>query len=120
MSEEDIAKGSLSMTELTTQLQGSKAGVLCITPDSATSPWLNFEAGALSKTIDKPFVCPYLLPGLKATDVKGPVSLLQAAEANQPDTRRMMTTKNGARFPQRLIMCSSSLDVALESMASGS
>lgn len=95
MSAEDIDKGARWSTDIALELSNIKAGILCITPDNLEAPWLNFEAGALSKTLDKTFVSPYLI-GLRPSDVKGPLVQFQATEANKSDTRRLIGTLNKA------------------------
>ena len=60
MSDEDIAAGSRWLPEIAKELSDARVGVLCITPENQSSPWLLFEAGALSKTLDQTFVCPLL------------------------------------------------------------
>ncbi len=95
MSTEDIGKGARWSAEIAAELNDTKVGILCVTRDNLESPWLNFEAGALSKTIDRTFVCPYLV-GLKPSDLRGPLVQFQATEATQPDTRKLVGTLNRA------------------------
>ena len=58
VSSEDIDKGARWTTDISKELEASQYGILCVTPENIEAPWLNFEAGALSKTIDKSRVCP--------------------------------------------------------------
>jgi TIR domain len=95
MSSQDIAKGSLWSEEMSDQLKQIKAGIVCVTPDNQEAPWINFEAGALSKTVAQTLVCPYLI-GLKATDLKPPLASFQAAEGSESDTLKMIMTLNRA------------------------
>ena len=95
MSAEDIEKGARWSSEVATELSSTKAGILCVTPDNLEAPWLNFEAGALSKTLEKTFVSPYLI-NLRPSDLKGPLVQFQATEANKLDTRRLVGTLNKA------------------------
>jgi hypothetical protein len=95
MSAEDIEKGARWNSDIANELEKTKAGILCLTPDNIEAPWLIFEAGALSKTLEKTFVSPYLL-GLRPSDLKGPLVQFQAAEANKHDTRRLLETLNRA------------------------
>jgi hypothetical protein len=60
ISSEDIYKGSRWLLEISNELNASKAGIICLTQDNINSPWINFEAGALSKTLGNSYVCPYL------------------------------------------------------------
>jgi hypothetical protein len=58
MSEEDIQKGSRGLDEIGRALEGIKIGVICLAPENLTAPWILYEAGALSKTLDaKTRVC---------------------------------------------------------------
>ena len=101
MSLEDIEKGSRWSSELAKELANTKAGIVCVTPDNQNAPWLNFEAGALSKTVEKELVCPYLFE-LKSSDLTGPLVQFQAAEANKQDTLRLLSTVNRAITPKPL------------------
>src|SRR5262244_297309 len=67
----------------------------CVTSDNLTSPWVLFETGALSKTLDRTFVCPYLL-GPWPADLEGPLAQFQATRANKEDTRRLVASINSA------------------------
>lgn len=67
-----------------------------LTPENVDSAWILFEAGALSKTINQTFVCPYLID-LEPTDVKGPLAQFQAAKSDKEDTQRLPKTINRAQ-----------------------
>src|SRR4051794_13940438 len=47
-----ITRGSRWAQELSTALDQANAGLICVTEDNLISPWLLFEAGALSRTFD--------------------------------------------------------------------
>jgi len=95
MSSENIEKGARWSTDLAQQLEESKVGIICVTPDNINAPWLNFEAGALSKTLADSFVSPYLF-GLEPTDLTGPLVQFQVTRANKEDTKRLVRTINKA------------------------
>jgi hypothetical protein len=101
MSSEDIEKGAVWETEILGNLVDAKAGIICVTPENQSATWLNFEAGALAKTVTKSMVCTYLL-GLNPADVKGPLSRFQHTIANKQDTRRLLHTLNNALDGQAL------------------
>ena len=92
MSESDVEKGARWQTEIVGELQKSKIGVICLTPDNLQAPWINFEAGALSK-LEGSYVCTYL-HGLVPTDVVDPLAHFQATTADEEDTRKLMKTLN--------------------------
>ena len=56
----DIEKGTLWSTDIAKELSESQVGILCVTRDNIHSDWLLFEAGALSKSLEKSHVCPVL------------------------------------------------------------
>ncbi len=95
MSSEDIEKGERWSSAVETELATTKAGIICVTPDNRDAPWMNFEAGALSKTVEKQMVCPYLFH-LKPSDLTGPLVQFQASEANKDETHKMIATLNRA------------------------
>ena len=80
MSDKDIAKGSLSMAELGVALEGTSFGIVVLSAANQHSPWINFEAGAISKSVGQAKVVPLLLD-LAKTDVTGPLSQFQAVDA---------------------------------------
>jgi hypothetical protein len=91
----DIEKGARWNTDVAAQLEECRVGLICLTPENISSHWLLFEAGALSKTLDKTFVCPYLL-NLQPTDIQGPLAQFQATTAEKPETRKLLHTVNKA------------------------
>ncbi len=95
MSAADVDKGARWAAAIAEQLEETKVGILCLAPDNLAAPWLLFEAGALSKTLDQTYVCPYLL-GLEVADIQGPLAQFQATRANREDTLRLVKTINGA------------------------
>lgn len=84
----DIEKGARWLKELTEALESTRFGIICLTSDSLTAPWILFEAGALSKTSDAP-VCTFLLD-IAAEDLEHPLAQFQAAVATKDDTRRLV------------------------------
>lgn len=94
MSSEDIHAGDRWFIEISKKLENSDFGIICITPENLTSPWLLFEAGALAKTItDENFVCPYLIK-LNPTDFKSPLNHFQSVKATEDDTFKLIKSIN--------------------------
>lgn len=73
VSSEDIAKGARWSGDIAKELQASSYGIICVTKDNSQSPWINFEAGALSKEIEKSNVSPFLFD-LRPSEIQGPLS----------------------------------------------
>lgn len=96
VSSEDIEKGARWNTDIAQELKESTFGLICVTKDNLTSPWLNFEAGALSKTIENSYVAPLLFE-VKPSDLKGsPISQFQATTFTREDMKRLVETLNAA------------------------
>src|SRR4051794_21471800 len=52
MSSENLGKGSVWTSEIVGHIRECTVGIICVTPDNLTSPWLLFEAGALGLRYD--------------------------------------------------------------------
>ena len=94
VSSEDIGKGSRWSTDIAQELEESKFGVICVTKENFSAPWLNFEAGALSKTIENTYVAPFLLDIEPSALAKTPISQFQATSFNKADLKRLVETLN--------------------------
>lgn len=94
-SPDDIEKGARWDSEIAKELESSDVGVICLTQDNTQEPWILFEAGALSKSLDKARVCT-LLFALDPTDVDGPLASFQATKFAREDFKRLVTTINGS------------------------
>lgn len=64
-----------------------------MTKDNLEAPWLLFEAGALSKMMDKSSVCPFIFD-LKRSEVKGPILQFQSTIFEKEDVRKLLSTLN--------------------------
>jgi hypothetical protein len=97
ISSENIRKGTRWSIELARELETTHIGVICLTPENLTAPWLLFEAGALSKvhTEQNAHVCTYLI-GMPYAAVTGPFTEFQHTSATQEDTYRMVQSINAA------------------------
>ncbi len=95
VSSEDIDKGARWSTDIAKELEDSTFGILCVTKDNVNAPWLTFEAGALSKTMDKAFVCPFLFD-IKRSEVDGPILQFQSTILEKDDIQKLVRTLNKA------------------------
>lgn len=93
MSDKDIDGGSRWLLALAGQLSEAMTGILCVTPENQSNPWLVFEAGALSKTIGQTMVCP-LLYELEPAQLTGPLSQFQAKALDQTSVLSILNTLN--------------------------
>jgi hypothetical protein len=96
MSAADIEAGERWSPAIDTQLAETSVGILCLTRDNLTAPWLLFEAGALAKSVQNSRVCPLLLD-LKPTDMPaGPLTRFQAKRVTREGVFDILETINNA------------------------
>jgi TIR domain len=100
-SPEDIEKGVKWSSEISGELGTSDIGIICLTRDNTEKPWILFEAGALSKRLEKSRVCP-LLFDLEPSDLTGPLTIFQGTRFRREDFKRLVTTINSAAGDSRL------------------
>lgn len=97
----DIEKGGRWANDIAKELSSAELGILCITRDNIHSDWILFEAGALSKSLDKSFVCPILF-GINNADLAGPLKQFQTTEFTKTDFHKLITVINGRLGDQKL------------------
>ena len=95
VSSEDIDKGARWSTDIAKELEDSTYGILCVTKENIEAPWLLFEAGALSKMMDKSSVCPFIFD-LKRAEVKGPILQFQSTIFEKGDVKKLILSINKA------------------------
>lgn len=95
-SSDDIDKGARWSTDIAKELEAAEFGILCVTKNNLKSEWLNFEAGALSKAIDKSRVCPFLF-NLQPSDIsKSPILQFQMTSVDRDDMYKLFMSINRA------------------------
>jgi hypothetical protein len=97
MSATDIDAGARWGQRVQGELQESRFGIICLTRTNQTAPWILFEAGALAKSIDDTFVCPYLIDLEPSELLAGPLVQFQAKRAKEQDTLDLVRTINRAQ-----------------------
>ncbi len=95
VSSEDIDKGARWATDIAKELEQSSFGILCVTQTNITAPWLNFEAGALGKSVDKSRVCPFLFR-VRRSEVEGPLLQFQSTVDDPEDLLKLLKSINDA------------------------
>jgi predicted transcriptional regulator len=93
VSSEDISKGDRWNRELAKQLSETSIGIICLDPTNILSPWLNFEAGALSKSVEFGKVFP-LLFGISSKELQGPLSQFQVTSIEKEDMLKLVMSMN--------------------------
>ncbi|SFJ29813.1 TIR domain-containing protein [Terrisporobacter glycolicus] len=95
VSSEDIDKGARWSTDIAKELEDSTFGILCVTKENLNAPWLTFEAGALSKTMEKSYVSPFLVD-IKRSEVSGPILQFQSTIFEKNDLEKLVKDLNNA------------------------
>ncbi|HAS8107018.1 TPA: toll/interleukin-1 receptor domain-containing protein, partial [Vibrio vulnificus] len=95
MSSKDIDRGSLWFSEINDQLQSTTIGIICLTQENKTKPWILFEAGALAKGLSNSRVCTFLID-LEPTDVGTPLSQFNHTFPTQEGMWELVRTLNNS------------------------
>src|SRR5437764_4301388 len=93
MSANDIEKGTRWRSGLANELEQASISIICLTPENLDAPWLNFEAGALSRQQQNSYVCTFLF-GLEPIDVREPLAQFQSTKADKEDIKKLVHTIN--------------------------
>lgn len=102
ISSHDIERGALWYTEISKTLADSRFGILCLTPENKTEPWILFEAGALAKGIEENRVCTLLID-LKNTDIGNPLAQFNHTIACDKESMwELVQTINNALLENKL------------------
>ena len=91
-SPEDIEKGDHWDRTISTQLSECKYGIICLAAENISAPWINFEAGAIAKTLDSKVAA--LMIDIKPSDIRGPLSRYQAAKFEKDDFYQLICSIN--------------------------
>jgi hypothetical protein len=93
VSSEDIPKGARWSAKVASELAETHAGIICLVPDNLAEPWLNFEAGALSKSVETARIHPFLI-GVEPGALPGPLAQFQATRFSKDDIRKLIQSLN--------------------------
>lgn len=93
-SPEDIEKGDNWDKTISNELSQCNYGIICLTSDNTTAPWINFEAGAIAKSLDSKITA--LMVNIKPSDIKGPLSRYQATKFEKSDFFQLISSINKA------------------------
>jgi TIR domain len=110
-SPEDIGKGKRWNDDISKELGQSQIGIIAMTQENLTSPWIMFEAGAISKVVEEGLVCPIVF-GINKTDLLGPLASFQAIAFDRDEVRQLVRTINKAA--KEAALAERSLDEAFD------
>jgi hypothetical protein len=88
----DIDKGARWIQEIASQLESMRIGIICLTQDNLSAPWILFESGALSKTKEA-YVCTFLLD-IRPASVEQPLGQFNHTAYQKEDVYRLLQTIN--------------------------
>jgi len=98
---EGIEKGSRWSTEIAKELEDSQIGIIMLTRENLVEPWIMFEAGALSKELDRSKICPILFD-VKNSDLVGPLVQFQATSFSKEEMKKLVKSINNACSENKL------------------
>lgn len=93
-SQEDIEKGENWDSKISSELSQCNYGIVCLTSENTTAPWVNFEAGAIAKTLDSKVAA--LMIDIKTSDIQGPLKRYQATKLEKDDIWQLVSEINRA------------------------
>lgn len=113
VSSQDIAKGERGLSVISTELEAVNYGIVVLTKSNHGAPWVNFEAGAIAKSLGEGRVSTLLVDVTRA-DITGPLSQFQDTVLGEKgDVKKLlddMAVAAGGGVPQ------ATRDVMFESM----
>ena len=95
VSPEENRKETGWVNEGSRELDHSSLAILCVVPGNIGEPWLNFEAGVLSKSMDVSKVIPLLIHVERSELDNGPLAQFPSAICEKNDMYRILETING-------------------------
>jgi hypothetical protein len=100
VSSEDIEQGAPWFPDIAQQLDQASFGIICVTRVNADSRWMNFEAGALFKSVNsvQRHVSPFLID-LRPTDLVGPLAQFQVTEPSLDGVAKLVRSLNALGDP---------------------
>jgi TIR domain-containing protein len=93
VSQSDIEAGQRWALEVSKELEVSNFGIICITSENISSPWLSFESGALAKSMQQGRVIP-LLFNIEFRDISGPLAQFQAKKVDKAGLKDIVNSIN--------------------------
>lgn len=100
ISSDDIRMGRRWQSDLNEVIANVNFGIVCLTPENILEPWIMFEAGAISKSLNYGNVIPILF-GLEKGRLPGPLTQFQASLFTEEDMLKVMRAINTS-LPNKL------------------
>lgn len=97
----DIEKGTKWASDISGELESADVGIICLTKENLSKPWILFESGALSKNLDNSRVCT-LLFDIDSADLKGPLTTFQTTKFEKSDFKKLVKSINNTGGENKL------------------
>jgi hypothetical protein len=94
----DISKGDRWSDVLAEELKEAHYGIICVTPFNIHRPWMNFEAGGLSRVISRAHVVPFLFQ-VNPEELDGPLAQFQSTVYGKDDVLALVRSINREMQP---------------------
>lgn len=94
-SDTDIAPGQRNLAQIEAELAHTRFGIVVVTAENQNAPWLNFEAGALSRVVDRDLenrVVPLLVDLTSPSQLTGPLAQFQGKILDKSGVRAVVRT----------------------------
>lgn len=91
-SSQDIHNGDNWSRTLFDELASSKYGIICVTKDNISAPWINFEAGAIANKLGNKMTA--FLIDLNTSDINSPLSFYQATKVDKSSILNLLYSIN--------------------------
>lgn len=88
-----IDSGSIWFNQISSELQDTTFGIICLTNENKEAPWILFEAGALAKGLASSRVCTFLID-LGTNDVRDPLAQFNHTLPNKDSVWKLVSTLN--------------------------
>lgn len=101
ISSKGIERGALWFTEINDQLKDTAVGVVCLTQENKSAPWILFETGALAKGLSSSRVCTFLVD-VEPADLQPPLAQFNHTFPTKESMKSLVTTLNNGVEANRL------------------
>ncbi|AFR50124.1 TIR domain-containing protein [Gordonia sp. KTR9] len=95
VSDTDIEAGARGLDDIKNELDGTSFAIVVVTRANQSAPWLNFEAGAISRQMGSDYdlrVAPCLVDFEKATELTSPLKQFQANLLNEEGITKILAS----------------------------
>jgi len=90
---DESRKGAAWFKQVKDQFHQTDFGIICISRDNLTAPWLLFETGILATRFDQAHICSVLIGDLSVTDISGPLANFQSLTLRDREDMRKLVQK---------------------------